>query len=258
MEIIGLIPAGGLATRLSPLPFSKELFPLGFHNVGPEKEPRPKPVMQYLMDSYKCAGIKKVYIILRKGKWDIPEYYGDGSLVGLDIGYLIMNLPYGVPFTLNQAYPFIKDNIIAVGFPDILFKPENAYKQLVDKLISSETDITIGLFTPRDPAKVDMVRVEPDGTIREIQIKPDRTDLIYSWIIAVWKPVFTEFMHAFINKKIDEQQNMIGKTIHIPEIHLGHVIQEFLSEGNEVSSIFFKDGHFTDIGNLEDLSFLVH
>jgi glucose-1-phosphate thymidylyltransferase len=29
-EIIGLIPAGGVAERLSPLPCSKEIYPIGF------------------------------------------------------------------------------------------------------------------------------------------------------------------------------------------------------------------------------------
>ena len=65
--------------------------------------------------------INKVYFIIRKGKWDIPEYYGSGENHTMDIGYLMMNQPYGVPFTLNQAYPFVKDSLIAFGFPDIIF-----------------------------------------------------------------------------------------------------------------------------------------
>jgi hypothetical protein len=29
-EVVGLVPAGGLGTRTSPLPCSKELYPIGF------------------------------------------------------------------------------------------------------------------------------------------------------------------------------------------------------------------------------------
>ncbi|MEO1560926.1 MAG: dTDP-glucose pyrophosphorylase, partial [Cyanobacteria bacterium J06632_19] len=32
IPVIGLIPAGGKATRISPLPLSKELYPVGFRD----------------------------------------------------------------------------------------------------------------------------------------------------------------------------------------------------------------------------------
>ena len=83
----------------------------------------PKVVSHYLLDKYKAAGIKKVYFILRKGKWDIPQYYGDGSVIDMDIAYLLMNHPYGHPFTLDQAFPFTRNNLVAFGFPDILDIP---------------------------------------------------------------------------------------------------------------------------------------
>jgi glucose-1-phosphate thymidylyltransferase len=43
------------------------------------------------------AGIDKAYFILRSGKWDIPAYFGDGEMLSMNLGYLIMNLPFGVP-----------------------------------------------------------------------------------------------------------------------------------------------------------------
>ncbi len=45
-EIIGLIPAAGQATRLAPLPCSKELYPIGLERGGA----RPKVVCEYLLD----------------------------------------------------------------------------------------------------------------------------------------------------------------------------------------------------------------
>ena len=71
-EVIGLLPAGGEAKRIAPLPCSKELFPIGFRPVGEQGELRPKVACHYLLEKMSLAGIGKVYIILRKGKWDIP------------------------------------------------------------------------------------------------------------------------------------------------------------------------------------------
>jgi glucose-1-phosphate thymidylyltransferase len=54
---------------------SRELLLVGFH-LGPEGDPRPKPVSQYLLAKMRHAGAGEIYIVLRSGKWDIANYYG--------------------------------------------------------------------------------------------------------------------------------------------------------------------------------------
>ena len=85
-EIVGLIPAGGKAKRISPLPFSKELYPIGFQTMNGRSQPRPKVVSQYLLEKFSIAQeLTEAYIVLRKGKWDIPAYFGDGELLSICI-----------------------------------------------------------------------------------------------------------------------------------------------------------------------------
>ena len=98
-ELIGLIPAGGQATRIAPLPCSKEIFPVGFRKINEEEEVRPKAVCHYLLEKMRLAGVTKSFIILREGKWDIPTYLGDGTLLDMHLAYLMMGLPYGAPYT---------------------------------------------------------------------------------------------------------------------------------------------------------------
>jgi glucose-1-phosphate thymidylyltransferase len=86
-EIIGLLPAGGQATRIAPLPCSKELYPIGFRATSEEATLRPKVVCHYLLERMRLAGAGRAYIILRQGKWDIPTYLGDGTLVELPLAY---------------------------------------------------------------------------------------------------------------------------------------------------------------------------
>jgi glucose-1-phosphate thymidylyltransferase len=45
-EIVGIVPAAGQATRISPLPCSKELYPIAFRRG--ESGARPKVVSHYL------------------------------------------------------------------------------------------------------------------------------------------------------------------------------------------------------------------
>ena len=73
----------------------------------------PKVAGHYLLESMKLADISKVYIVLRKGKWDIPAYFGSGKMIDLCIASLMMDLPFGVPYTLDQAFCFIQDAIVA-------------------------------------------------------------------------------------------------------------------------------------------------
>jgi len=68
-EVIGLLPAGGKATRLAPLPCSKELYPVGFRALDEGESVRPKVVCHYLLEKMRLAGVIKVYIVLGKAKW---------------------------------------------------------------------------------------------------------------------------------------------------------------------------------------------
>ena len=88
-EIVGLVPAAGKATRLGQLPCSKELYPYGFHYAGRDKKLSPKVVGHFLLEKMRLANIKKVYIILREGKWDIPKYFGDGKELDMHLAYLM-------------------------------------------------------------------------------------------------------------------------------------------------------------------------
>jgi len=68
IEVAGVIPAAGWATRIGPLPCSKEILPVGFHTADDGSSAQPKAIISYLLDKIQFAGIRKVYIVLRKGK----------------------------------------------------------------------------------------------------------------------------------------------------------------------------------------------
>ena len=132
-EVVGLVPAAGQAKRIAPLPGSKELFPIGVRPIGEQGELWPKVSCHYLLEKMYLAGNGKVYIILRKGKWGVPTYPGDGSMLNMHFTYLMVGLPYGTPFTLDQAYPFVQNTLVAFSFPDIIFDADDAFVRLLER-----------------------------------------------------------------------------------------------------------------------------
>lgn len=254
-EVVGLIPAGGQATRIAPLPCSKELYPVGFRRVDGDNSLRPKAVCHYLLEKMRLANIDRAYIVLREGKWDIPAYLGDGHMLDMHLAYLIMRLPFGAPYTLDQAHPFVHDMLVAFGFPDIIFQPDDAFVHLLNRQAATGADIVLGLFLADQPQKMDMVDLDADGRVRQIVIKPLQTHLRHTWFIAVWTPVFTRFMHEYlaavqnVNGQGDDRSDVPGQR----ELFVGDVIQAAIQNDLRVEAVFFPDGTYLDIGTPDDL-----
>ena len=256
-KIIGLLPAAGQGSRISPLPMSKELFPIGFQDLA-DKGLRPKVACQYLLEAMGQAGVQESFLILRPGKWDIPAYLGDGSQLKMRLAYVTVHVPFGVPFSLNQAYPFVTDAIIAMGFPDILFSPANAYAQLLNRLQTTEADVVLGLFPTDQPEKVGLVDFDQNGVVSGIYEKSQLTHLRYMWAIAVWRPSFTEFLHQFVETRLRE---LIGERSPVlikempayGETPIGDVIVGAIANNLRIEAIPFETGQYLDIGTPENL-----
>ncbi|MBF2027718.1 MAG: dTDP-glucose pyrophosphorylase [Oscillatoriales cyanobacterium C42_A2020_001] len=252
-EMIGLLPCGGQATRIAPLPLSKELYPIGFR-PGQDGKPRPKVVCHYLLETMRQGGIRKAFFILRPGKWDIPAYFRDGEMLDMDLGYLIMRSPHGVPYTLDQAYPFVQNALVALGFPDILLHPPEMYARLVERWQQRQPDVVLGLFPCDRPQKAGMVDFDPDGTVNLIIEKPPQTTLTFMWGVALWAPSFTKFLHTYV-ATIEQalSQTTASETLTRKEIPIGDVIQAAIAAGMRVEAVPFEQGSYLDIGTPDDL-----
>ena len=253
MELVGLVPAAGLAKRLGKIDSSKEVLPLWIdRKVNAEG---PEVFSEYLLNMYKKAGVKHVHFIIRKGKWDIPEYFGNGSRIGLPISYLMMQHPYGVPFTLNEAFPFITDKLVVLGFPDMVVTPSDAFLPVVEKLKSTDADVVLGIFPIETKEKWDMVEIDNEGRITDIIIKKKGLALKYGWSIAAWKPVFTQFLHDRIENILNEGGDGTIATGQgsSRELYPGDLFREAIQRGLNVESVVFEGGECMDLGTIDDL-----
>jgi glucose-1-phosphate thymidylyltransferase len=245
-RLVGLVPAAGAASRIQPLPCSKELLPLGLPaETAGAKPPVLRVAISHLLESQRAAGAEKALVVLRKGKWDIPNYLGDGSRFGLRLAFLVTEVLDGVPYTVDQAFALLDERaLVLFGFPDIVFEPRNAFVRLVERHRARRADVTLGLFPGRDPPTMDMVAARPDGRVLSLEIKPRRTRLKYTWVIAVWGVRFG----AFLNGYLKNEPALRSRKAQLGELQMGHAILDGLAAGLKVESLTFRRGHCLDIG----------
>lgn len=250
-RIVGLIPAAGRASRLSPLPCSKELVPIGMDCIGEDGALRPKVVSHYLLERFVAAGVSEVFVVLRKGKWDIPDYYGDGSLGATRMAYLVTDGTLGHPFTLDEAYPFVARDLVAFGYPDILFDPKDAFVSLASRQVETGADCVLGAFPLRPDQSWDVLEFDACDRIRTISAQessnagPER----WGWSIALWTPSFTAFMHHYLAELTATGSNRLAEG----EITLDHVFQAAIDDGSAIDHVLFPDGYVLDVGTPENL-----
>jgi glucose-1-phosphate thymidylyltransferase len=193
-----------------------------------------------------AAGISKVFVVLRDGKWDIPAFFGSGT-TDVELAYLVARLPYGPPYTLDTAQSFVQDSLVAFGFPDILFDGDTAFVRLLRRQADSAADVVLGLFPTDRPEIMDMVRLDHAGRVDDIIIRPQQTVLTHCWAIAVWTPAFTRFLHEYL----ETHQASAASS---PELTVGHVIQAAIRAGLPVTGVPVSDKPFYDIGTPEGLA----
>ena len=256
-EVVGLVPAAGLAKRLQPFPCSKEVYPVGFVSDRQTGRPRPKVAAHYLLEKFRAAGITKAYLVIRDGKWDIPNYFREGGVVGLSLAYIVIAGSLGPPDTIDRAYPFLEQKRVAFGFPDILFGPDDAYRQLIAAQERTGADVVLGLHRVYDHRVWDMVDCDADGLVRNIVMKPVTTTLTYGWCCAVWTPAFSEFLHRFLRAE-ETHRNLaqLANTSHDlgGDLAVGVVLQAALKAGLLLQSVIFPHDTYIDIGTPEDLA----
>ena len=244
-SLVGLIPAAGGGTRISPLPGSKELFPIGFRElqVDNDIQLRPKVVGQYLIDNMCKAGAEKIYTILGRGKTAIMDYFGSAKRFGCDIAYLLDDKVRGLPDTLDVAWPWIQQHTILFGMPDTIFTPTDAFSRMLAQHRYNRADLTLGVFPTGKPEKLCPVQLDDSNRVLTMQDKPSNSNIMNTWGCCIWESIFSEFMHDFL-KALPPGNG---------EIYMADVFMSAIKEGLSVFGHFFSEGEYIDIGTPDDL-----
>ena len=127
---------------------------------------------------------------------------------------------------------------MALGYPDIVFRPRDAYAEVLTLHASRGADLTLGLFPSRQPERSDMVELSAAGEVERLVIKQPDRGLRHTWSIAVWEPIFTAYLH----------RNLARAPTPSRELYVGDLVQAALDDGLKVAARAFDDGASVDLG----------
>ena len=251
-DVVALIPAAGSGTRIAPIPGSKEVFPIGFSNVEGDK-PVVKVVSQYLFDRMVAGGVGQGIIVLRSGKWDIPAYFGEGEPAGMKLSYVVVGQTLGPPDTLDRAYAFVRHNVVAFGFPDIMLDPPDVFDQLLTRMDVGDVDVVLGLYDVVDPHQSDIVELDEENRVLDIHLKDATSILPHCWGCAVWGPAFTEFIHDAVQEHRNHTAGSFGTIDAGGDLPMGLIFKQAVEARLEVVGVPFKGQHWTDVDSPRSL-----
>jgi glucose-1-phosphate thymidylyltransferase len=242
-EIWGLIPAAGSASRLGrrrgP---SKEILAV----IGADGGAR--LACQDLLDNYRLAGVSRAIVLLRSGKWDVARRLGDGAEFGVELAYRVLTPTRGVPFTLAAAAPFLGDQLVALGFPDVLVQPRDLLARLVRHRERTQAEVALALVPCDRPAASDLVEVDARGRVKRIEIKPDATTLRWTWAFALWTPRFTKFLVRWC-ESWNPRSARLGREPFVSDLLLAA-----MADGIEIQTLAVPEARLLDIGTPETLA----
>lgn len=241
---VGLIPAAGTGSRLAARS-SKEVV-----SAAPTDAPdRQRPVAEWLLEAMAAAGIETAYLVLRRGKWDIPDRLAERGFRRPRLGYIVTPGTRSIPESLDLARPFVGDAEVLLGFPDVLFRPAGAAAELLAARRRGAADVTLALFPSDRPDKTDMVETDGDRVVG-FRVKPGRCELRWTWLLAVWGGRFTEFLGAYLKRTGGEPP--AGSPL--PELQISQVLAAALAEGLTIDGRALPAGRFIDVGTRDDLA----
>ncbi len=160
----GIILAGGMGTRMSPLTkaVNKQLLPI-----------YDKPLIFYPLSILMLAKIKDILIIVNKGQLEqYKKIIPNGNKLGIKINYIEQEKPRGLPDAFILGKNFIKKENVAMILGDNFF-----YGQSLSKMLNKCTNIKSGakviLHKVINPEKFGVAKVRKNK-ISIIKEKPKR------------------------------------------------------------------------------------
>jgi len=162
----GIILAGGMGTRMSPLTkaVNKQLLPI-----------YDKPLIYYPLSILMLAGIKDVLIIVNKGqKNQFKKVLFDGKELGIKITYSEQKEPKGLPDAFIIGESFIGKSNIALILGDNFFYGQSLTKKLKE-CTKLKSGAKVFLHPVKNPSLYGVATTDQKNRIISIVEKPKKT-----------------------------------------------------------------------------------
>lgn len=179
-----VILAAGRGTRMREL--TAEL-------PKPMIEVRGRPVLQYIVEGLRDAGIAELLIIVGYRADAVRNVFGDGSRLNIAIRYVTQMVQDGTGRVVDLARDFTGDRAFILAYGDILIDPVN-YKRVVD--LPGDVEALLTVARGEDVTKGGAVFVNDEMELVDLREKPKAGEPTSPWYnagIYAFRPSIFDF-----------------------------------------------------------------
>ena len=227
----GIILAGGMGTRMSPLTkaVNKQLLPL-----------YDKPLIYYPLSVLMLAEIKDILIIVNKGQLNqFQKILPKNNYLGLNIQYKEQPEPRGLPDAFLIGEKFIGKDNVALILGDNFFYGQN-FTQKLRKCIRLKRGASVFVHPVKNPNLYGVAKVNSKNTILKIIEKPKK----FVSNLAVTG------LYFFDNNVIRYSKNL--KPSQRKEIEITDLLNIYRKKRQLNSEMLGRGGVWLDTGSIED------
>ncbi len=210
------ILCGGKGTRLRPYTYTtpKPMLPVGG-----------KPILQYVIENLKRAGIKEFILTVGYLHEQISDYFGDGSKFGVKMEYAVEDEKLN---TAGSVIPHKVNETFVVAMGDHITNID--IREMVEHHKKSGAVATIALLKQTIPIQFGIAEVK-DGSVTGFREKP-LLEHLYNVAIYVFEPEIFKYM----KEKEDFAKD---------------VFPRMLEKGEKINAYIFDEVWF-DIGQISE------
>ena len=227
----GIILAGGMGTRMSPLTkaVNKQLLPL-----------YDKPLIFYPLSILMLADIKNILIIVNKGQLnEFRKVLPEANNLGIKIQYLEQSKPRGLPEAFIIGENFIKKDSVALILGDNFFYGQNLTQKL-KKSIKLKNGAKVFLHPVKNPSAYGVATLNNQNKILKIIEKPKNTKSN----LAVTGLYFFDNKVVKLSKKLKPSKRK--------EIEITDLLNNYRSKKKLKAEFIGRGGTWLDAGSISD------
>ena len=227
----GIILAGGLGTRMSPLTkaVNKQLLPI-----------YDKPLIFYPLSILMLAGIRDILIIVNKGQLaQFKKILPESKNLGIKINYAEQKYPRGLPEAFIIGEKFIGKNNVALILGDNFFYSQSLTEKLID-CTKLKSGAKVFLHSVSNPSLYGVVKINKKNKVLKIVEKPKK----YLSDLAITG------LYFFDNKVVEYSKSL--KPSKRNEIEIVDLLKRY-NKNNKLNIEFIgRGGAWLDAGSIND------
>ena len=227
----GIILAGGLGTRMSPLTkaLNKQLLPI-----------YDKPLIFYPLSVLMLAGIKNILIIVNKGQANqFRKILNNGRRFGVKITYAEQTRPKGLPDAFIVGKKFIGKDKVALILGDNFFYGQSLTSKLKN-CIKLKSGCKILVHPVNKPELYGVAEINNNNKITSIKEKPKKSK----------SNLAVTGLYFFDNKVIDYSKSL--KPSKRNELEIVDLLNKYRNENKLTAEFLGRGGAWLDTGSIDD------